>query len=282
MTSTASGACWSTGTGRCRSSSPARHTRPTIPASRCPVGLPVYPRSILRGPRGLSRGLGHARGAPPGAGRGPLAQSAARPDGSLGHQRNEGGAEWRAAARHPRRLVAGGLRWNGRLGHSTHTRRPRDERRGCRGRGAALRAPRREDRAALLHPGERHSRRLGERDAACDPAGGKPLHRAPYGAGLYPGLLCPHPDRRTPNRRPADSMTTAAPTRPPSPLASASGRPVSVVHLTAEYLPFARTGGLGEAVRGLAEFQHAAGLDVSVVMPLYRTVRDEAPDLQPV
>jgi len=77
-------------------------------------------------------------------------------------------------------------------------------------------------------------------------------------------------------------MTTAAPTRPPSPLASASGRPVSVVHLTAEYLPFARTGGLGEAVRGLAEFQHAAGLDVSVVMPLYRTVRDEAPDLQPV
>jgi starch synthase len=57
---------------------------------------------------------------------------------------------------------------------------------------------------------------------------------------------------------------------------------VSVVHLTAEYHPYARTGGLGEAVRGLAESQHAAGLDVTVVMPLYRTVRDEAPDLHPV
>jgi len=57
---------------------------------------------------------------------------------------------------------------------------------------------------------------------------------------------------------------------------------VSVVHLTAEYHPYARTGGLGEAVRGLAEFQHAAGVDVTVVMPLYRTVRDEAPDLHPV
>ena len=68
----------------------------------------------------------------------------------------------------------------------------------------------------------------------------------------------------------------------PAPLVAASGRPVSVVHLTAEYYPYARTGGLGEAVRGLACFQHGAGLDVAVVMPLYRTVRDEAPDLQPV
>ena len=74
-------------------------------------------------------------------------------------------------------------------------------------------------------------------------------------------------------------MTAAA---RPAPLTASSGRPVSVVHLTAEYYPYARTGGLGEAVRGLACFQHAAGLDVAVVMPLYRTVRDAAPDLQPV
>ena len=72
-----------------------------------------------------------------------------------------------------------------------------------------------------------------------------------------------------------------APARP-APLVASSGRPVSVVHLTAEFYPYARTGGLGEAVRGLAWFQHGAGLDVAVVMPLYRTVRDEAPDLQPV
>lgn len=70
--------------------------------------------------------------------------------------------------------------------------------------------------------------------------------------------------------------------RSDSPLLAPDHRPVSVVHLTAEYHPYARTGGLGEAVRGLAEFQHAAGVDVTVVMPLYRTVRDEAPDLHPV
>lgn len=70
--------------------------------------------------------------------------------------------------------------------------------------------------------------------------------------------------------------------RSDSPLLSPDHRPYSVVHLTAEYYPYARTGGLGEAVRGLAEFQHASGLDVVVVMPLYRTVRDEAPDLHPV
>ncbi|HEX6090475.1 MAG TPA: glycogen/starch synthase [Gemmatimonadales bacterium] len=77
-------------------------------------------------------------------------------------------------------------------------------------------------------------------------------------------------------------MTAASQPRTASPLANPAGRPVSVVHLTAEYTPFARTGGLGEAVRGLAEFQHAAGIDVSVILPLYRTVRDEAPDLQAV
>jgi starch synthase len=57
---------------------------------------------------------------------------------------------------------------------------------------------------------------------------------------------------------------------------------VAVLHLTAEYFPYARTGGLGEAVAGLAGFQHARGLPVSVLMPLYRTVREQAPDLEPV
>ncbi len=57
---------------------------------------------------------------------------------------------------------------------------------------------------------------------------------------------------------------------------------VTVVHLTAEYSPYARTGGLAEAVNGLATFQRRAGLQVAVIMPLHRTVRDEAPDLEPV
>jgi starch synthase len=66
------------------------------------------------------------------------------------------------------------------------------------------------------------------------------------------------------------------------PLTRPGDEPVSVVHITAEYFPFARTGGLAEAVNGLAGFQLAAGLDVLAMLPLYRTVRDVEPDLEPV
>jgi hypothetical protein len=38
------------------------------------------------------------------------------------------------------------------------------------------------------------------------------------------------------------------------PLTRPGDEPVSVVHITAEYFPFARTGGLAEAVNGLASF----------------------------
>jgi starch synthase len=57
-------------------------------------------------------------------------------------------------------------------------------------------------------------------------------------------------------------------------------KPISVVHLTAEYWPLARTGGLGEAVNGLATFQAMAGQPTVVVLPLYRVVRNTAPDLE--
>lgn len=63
--------------------------------------------------------------------------------------------------------------------------------------------------------------------------------------------------------------------------AAPDGRP-TIVHLTAEYAPFARTGGLAEAVRGLATFQSRAGNAVVVFVPLYRSVRDHAPDLAPL
>jgi starch synthase len=65
-------------------------------------------------------------------------------------------------------------------------------------------------------------------------------------------------------------------------LKTAAGQPVSVVHVSAEYFPYARTGGLAEAVSGLAKFQKAAGLNVAAILPLYRTVRDVDPDLEPV
>jgi starch synthase len=55
---------------------------------------------------------------------------------------------------------------------------------------------------------------------------------------------------------------------------------VGVVHLTAEYWPFARTGGLGEAVSGLATFQAIAGMPTTVLLPLYRQVRATTPSLE--
>jgi starch synthase len=78
-------------------------------------------------------------------------------------------------------------------------------------------------------------------------------------------------------RQPEREGLAAAP-----PLRTAAGQAVSVVHVTAEYYPYARTGGLAEAVSGLANFQRAAGLNVAAVLPLYRTVRDIDPDLEPV
>ncbi|WP_419948394.1 glycogen synthase [Candidatus Palauibacter sp.] len=55
-----------------------------------------------------------------------------------------------------------------------------------------------------------------------------------------------------------------------------------MVHLVAEYWPYARTGGLAEAVRGIATFQAAQGTPVTVFMPLYRSVREAYPDLVPI
>ncbi len=66
------------------------------------------------------------------------------------------------------------------------------------------------------------------------------------------------------------------------PLKSNDARPVSVVHLTAELAPIARTGGLGEVVASLSAYQAAAGLNVAILMPLYRQIRDQFPNLEPV
>jgi len=64
-------------------------------------------------------------------------------------------------------------------------------------------------------------------------------------------------------------------------LPQASDAP-TIVHLTSEYSPFARSGGLAEAVMGLANYQARMGSTVVVFVPLYRTVRDFAPDLAPL
>jgi starch synthase len=69
---------------------------------------------------------------------------------------------------------------------------------------------------------------------------------------------------------------------PPSPLRTADGTAVHIVHVVAELAPFARSGGLGEAVNSLARFQAACGISTSIVMPLYDAVRDMTPDIEPV
>jgi len=79
----------------------------------------------------------------------------------------------------------------------------------------------------------------------------------------------------------ARARPKAAPVPLPAPRAAApAGEPIGVGHLTAEDWPFARTGGLGEAVSGLAGHQAAAGMPTTVVLPLYRQVRAAAPSLE--
>ncbi|HLZ45426.1 MAG TPA: glycogen synthase [Gemmatimonadales bacterium] len=54
-----------------------------------------------------------------------------------------------------------------------------------------------------------------------------------------------------------------------------------VLHLTAELWPYARTGGLGQAVAGLADYQAASGTESHVALPLYREAREHAGKLEP-
>ena len=88
-------------------------------------------------------------------------------------------------------------------------------------------------------------------------------------------------------RKPRPAIARAGRRRRKEPAAAGpqvhpTGKPISVVHLTAEYWPLARTGGLGEAVNGLATFQAIAGQPTVVVLPLYRVVRHTAHDLERV
>ncbi|MEO6879201.1 MAG: glycogen synthase, partial [Gemmatimonadaceae bacterium] len=94
------------------------------------------------------------------------------------------------------------------------------------------------------------------------------------------------PQRTTRASPPVMSLSSGSPdstvVADPPPLQTADGRAVSVVHMVAELAPFARSGGLGEAVNSLARFQTEAGIKTSIVMPLYDAVRATAPDIEPV
>ena len=80
----------------------------------------------------------------------------------------------------------------------------------------------------------------------------------------------------------ADDPSRSAFSPPSPPLCAPDGRAVRVVHIVAELAPFARSGGLGEAVNSLARFQAASGIPTSIVMPLYDAVKANAPAIEPV
>src|SRR3954471_15641944 len=80
----------------------------------------------------------------------------------------------------------------------------------------------------------------------------------------------------------AEEMTASDDVIRRSPLCAPDGRAVRVVHIVAELAPFARSGGLGEAVNSLARFQSARGVPTSIVMPLYDIARANVPDIEPV
>lgn len=79
-----------------------------------------------------------------------------------------------------------------------------------------------------------------------------------------------------------DGRTTGEHRLPDSTLLTGDGTPVSIVHLAAEYGWLARTGGLAEAVAGLAASQAAQGIPVAVIIPLHRSVRSGAAALERV
>lgn len=71
-------------------------------------------------------------------------------------------------------------------------------------------------------------------------------------------------------------------TAPHSPLPTIDGQAPTVVHLAAEYFPYARTGGLAEAAWGLHRFQHRRGIATAAIVPLYRSARKHLRDLEPM
>jgi starch synthase len=91
----------------------------------------------------------------------------------------------------------------------------------------------------------------------------------------------PTPSRRTSRTRRADVQATPIPGAPMAPLVRPDGTPAPVVHLAPELSPYARTGGLGEAVWSLAKYQAASGIPVTVFMPLYGVIRERT-EMQPV
>ena len=90
------------------------------------------------------------------------------------------------------------------------------------------------------------------------------------------------PSESAPVAAPPGSAPWRTPAQPPLLLGSSADGPVGVVHVVAEYAPYAHTGGLADAVAGLARCQAAAGVPTAVIMPLHRSVHRTGEELVPV
>ncbi len=168
-------------------------------------------------PDRLPRGLRHARGALPRAGRRRVAQRPAPPARGLGHQRHEGRRQRRAQPVGARRVVGRGLRAGLRLGDRQRraVRRPGGERR--RRGGGPLHAARERGHPGLLRPRlVRAPARVDGNDDGVDPQPRRRVQHRQDGArlrraGLHPGPPGPpSPSRRTPARASRRSPTGAS------------------------------------------------------------------------
>jgi starch synthase len=112
------------------------------------------------------------------------------------------------------------------------------------------------------------------------PTSGSTLSPGSPGNGAKASLERPTPTRRTSRTRKSEPVVPGSYT-PSAPLTRPDGTPAPVVHLVPELSPYARTGGLGEAVASLAQHQAASGIPITVFMPLYSAVRERT-EVQPV
>ena len=119
-------------------------------------------------------------------------------------------------------------------------------------------------------------------DLAGEPAPSLLPGRMTGGAVPVPATSRSETTRRSNRTRrsdvPASPVSTASAA---APLVRPDGSPAPVIHLAPELSPYARTGGLGEAVASLAKYQAASGIPVTVFMPLYQAVRQRH-ELRPV
>ncbi len=63
---------------------------------------------------------------------------------------------------------------------------------------------------------------------------------------------------------------------------ASNNKKLNICLVTAEFAPFAKTGGLADVSAALSAYLHGEGHDVRVLMPLYSTLKSDGLDIQPV